>query len=185
MKTLERVVFAISQGMPHRAELHNIRQNATRTLGDIHLTRLKHNGIESLIFDYDGILASHGKPEPDEKGLALLKTAETLFEHVFILSNKPNETRQTYFATHFPNIDFIVAKQKKPYPDGINEILAKTNIPAENTCLIDDRLTTGCLAAVLTNIQIIYILKPTTDYSYDFINESLFEIIRKIERLLF
>lgn len=185
MKTLQRVIFAIKQGVSHKDELYSIRQNATRTLADIHLTRLKHKGIQTLIFDYDGILASHGKPEPDETGLALLKTAGTLFEHIFILSNKPNETRQTYFATHFPSIDFIVAKQKKPYPDGINEILSKTNVSAKNTCLIDDRLTTGCLAAVLTGIQIIYILKPTTDYAYDFINECLFAIIRKVERLLF
>jgi predicted HAD superfamily phosphohydrolase YqeG len=185
MKTLKRVIFAITEGVSHKDELRNIRQNATRTRADIHLTRLKNQGIQTIIFDYDGILASHGKPEPDETGLALLKTAGTLFENIFILSNKPNETRQTYFATHFPNIDFIVAKQKKPYPDGINEILAKTNTPTKNMCLIDDRLTTGCLAAVLTGIQIIYILNPTTDYAYDFINECLFNIIRKTEQLLF
>lgn len=185
MSTLQRVVFAIQQALSHRAALLDIRKNALRSVADINLSQLRSDGIESLIFDYDGILASHGKPAPDAMGIDLLNTAQTLFEHVAILSNKPNETRKAYFAKHYPAIDFIVGKRKKPYPDGINEILTKTTTAPKNTCIIDDRLTTGCLAGVLCNVNIVYVSHPKTDYAFDFFSELFFDTIRRVERLIF
>lgn len=147
--------------------------------------QLLNTGIEVLILDFDGVLASHGALQVDTKVSAWLREAINYFgeNRIFILSNKPLASREQYFQDHFAPIVFFQPSKKKPHPDGIQQILSLTKTPTSNALIIDDRLATGILAAELAQIKAIYIYKPTTKFQSSPIKESWFMLLRLIERL--
>ena len=163
--------------------LRHLHKQAVFSPADVDMEALKRQGIVTLVFDYDGILAAHGKPVPDAIGLSLLNHAVALFPQVCILSNKANALRQSYFAAEYPTVRFITGVEKKPYPYGLQKILQDTHTTAEKTCIIDDRLTTGCLAGLLAGVQVVFVSHATKDYRYAFFKELWFDILRWLERL--
>ncbi len=137
-----------------------------------------------LVLDFDGVLAPHGAlaplPEVEE---FLVKACQHSTNGVYILSNKPMMERIDYFAQHFPSIKFIIAK-KKPYPNGLQEITFKAKVKPEELVLVDDRLLTGGLAAILAGTQFLYVRKPFIDYRAKPFKEVCFQCLRLLERLL-
>ena len=164
----------------------------TDQITSLELNSLKNNNVLALILDYDGVLTSEGEIKPLPQVMAWLEQAVLVFgpKRIFILSNNPLLERQEFFNKYFNNqIIFIVAKPK-PYPDGIAEIYAQLQlelgkVPEKSQILmIDDRLSTGILAAKIFGIASCLVLQPYTNINARFIVELWFILIRKLERLI-
>lgn len=139
------------------------------------------NAIKNLILDFDGVLACHGQSQPLPEVVAWLQTLSQVFAgQIYLLSNKPNLTRKAYFAAEFPAIKFISGVAKKPYPDGIMVCKATKG----KTLIVDDRILTGVLAAVIADIEVIYITNPWVDRQKNRWVEGFFQLLRVLERKL-
>lgn len=144
--------------------------------------QLHQEGIRVLCLDFDGVLSHHGAkavlPEVDQ----WLRSAMAVFppSQIYILSNKPSEQRQHYFLEQFPGIHFIAGFRKKPYPDGLNEVVRLASVKPDRVLMVDDRLATGILAACIAGTESRYIDKPYAKFS---VIESFFAALRFVERL--
>ncbi len=181
-----RILFAIIQGLRHRQSLTQIKLNAYGSIYDLDLTNLKNQNINYLVFDFDGVLSGHGEATPQENTLAILQKSLEMFgkKNVFILTNKPLASRELFFKENFPDITFIYAKRKKPYPDGLQQIIETTHADAKTIALIDDRLLTGGLTTCLAGTKMIYTNKPLQNFHHRFFAECFFQVLRFLERLL-
>lgn len=182
-----RILFAIIESCRHYKPLHNIKGQGVGSIFDLTLDTLKTQNTQHVIFDFDGVLSAHGEARPDKKVLPILQKSLALFGHdnVFILSNKPLKIREDYFKQHLPQVQFIYANRKKPYPDGLQQIIAITKSAPNAHSLIDDRLLTGGLATCLAGTNMVYINKPLQNFQRRFFVESFFQILRSFERLVF
>ena len=141
-------------------------------------------GIKVLVLDFDGVLGAHAEPEVQQEVKLWLEQVNQSFgaENIFILSNKPTTERSRYFSEHFPGINFITAQRKKPYPDGIQAIIQRTGLDSKYLLVVDDRLLTGVLAGVISNVQARWITKPYQNFNKRPIREVFFHILRKLEK---
>lgn len=181
---MRRMWFAIIQGFRHRQALSQIRSHGHGNIYNLDLQTLKDHGIHVLVFDFDGVLSGHGEGIPNPKTLSILKHSMDLFgkQHIFILSNKPLKSRELYFKENFPEITFVYAKRKKPYPDGLQQIIEITQADPKTIALIDDRLLTGGLATCLAGTQMIYIDQPLQNFHHQFFAECFFHGLRTLEK---
>lgn len=146
---------------------------------------LKAQGITALALDFDGVLAHHGAAEPLPEAVDWMKRCEAVFggERIFILSNKPTEGRRVWFAEHFPAMRFISGVRKKPYPDGLNKTGELAGVPLSSIMMVDDRLLTGCLAALVAGARPCYIRRPYVSFRHRPLAELFFWKLRLLERL--
>jgi predicted HAD superfamily phosphohydrolase YqeG len=116
---------------------------------------------------------------------AWLTTATEVFgaRQILILSNKPMAARIQWFATTYPEIRWIRAARKKPYPDGLLQICQQLNYQPQQVILADDRLLTGGLATCLAGTQFLYIQQPYVQISKRPVDELFFMSLRYLERL--
>jgi predicted HAD superfamily phosphohydrolase YqeG len=137
-----------------------------------------------LALDFDGVLAPHGvdqlSPEIDNwlQNCCQLVGAEK----IVILSNRPTAARKEMLDRCFPGIRLVTGVRKKPYPDGLHKTAELTGIPPENILMADDRLLTGCLAAVLAGAVPFYIRKPDVRIKGNLRAELFFMLLRYHER---
>ncbi len=188
LSVMGKIITAISQGWHYRQQLHDICQNrAIATILDMTPPQLKQQGIKAVLLDFDGVLSYHG-------GIAPLPDVETWLQQcvqcfgskrVFLLTNCLFPQRFHYFQQKYPSIVILHPKQAKPSPDGIYQALHISQIPAEQMLLFDDRLLTGMLAAVQSNIQTFYVTQPFRDFKHKFMAECFFSSIRYLEHKLF
>lgn len=148
-------------------------------------TALKERGIETLALDFDGVLAGHGAPVPLPETIVWMKRCQEVFggERMFILSNKPTEERIRWFAEHFPAMRLISGVRKKPYPDGLKKTGELAGVPLSSILMIDDRLLTGCLAALIAGARPCYIRRPYVTFSHRPTAELFFRLLRSAERM--
>jgi predicted HAD superfamily phosphohydrolase YqeG len=146
---------------------------------------LRSSGVQVLALDFDGVLAHHGAPVAILEAVEWLNKCEAVFggNNIFILSNKPTEERRQWFAKHFPNMRFISDVRKKPYPDGIAKTAELAGFPPSSILMVDDRLLTGCLAALLAGARPCYIRNPYALYRHRPAAELFFRMLRMGERL--
>lgn len=180
-----RIIYAIRMGWLHRPALKRYQQLSglqIETVLQIDPKTLKSEGIEVLALDFDGVLASYGEETLDPKLSSWLNSCVAEFGHqkVFVLSNKPSLERIQLFSNH--QIGFIHGKKKKPYPDGLEEILKKTGTSPHRLMLMDDRLLTGILAAEIAGVKAKWVTKPFIDIQKHPAPEIFFIVLRKIER---
>lgn len=160
-------------------------------LVSLDLNVLKNYNISALILDYDGVLCEQDGIEPSTEVINWIEQALLIFgsKRLFILSNNPLPERQDFFNQRFNNQIIFVVNKPKPYPDGIAEIYnycqLSSNIAIKKSTIlmIDDRLSTGILAAKIFGIASCLVLAPYTNVKKHFIIESWFIILRKLERL--
>ncbi len=141
--------------------------------------------VAALALDYDGVLASHGAEEPaPEIAEWLEKCCQTLgAPRVVILSNRPSEERRAMIERRFPGVRLISGVRKKPYPAGLNKTGELTGVPLSAVLMADDRLLTGCLAALLAGAIPFYIRSPFVRLRGNFRKELFFMVLRSLERL--
>lgn len=157
-----------------------------RQLCQLSPIELKQQGITVLVLDFDGVLAAHGESQPAQEIHPWLQACIQCFgaNQVFVLSNKPLASRIAYFNCHYQGVRYITAVRKKPYPDGLKEIIALTGQSSHQVMLIDDRLLTGVLAACLANVSVAYITYPYVQLSKRPLPEMFFMVLRFLERYL-
>jgi len=146
---------------------------------------LRMEGIAALALDFDGVLAPHGFPAPLPEATAWFSRCVSLFgaDKIFILSNKPTDERRQWFGNHFPEIRFISGVRKKPFPDGLNMIRELAKVPQSAILMVDDRLLTGCLAALNAGATPFYIRHPYISFKHRPLIELFFMLLRTGERL--
>lgn len=182
------VIFGFKQAYTRRRELNKIVRNTAvgNNIYTINLLKYKQEGILALALDFDGVLANHGADFPLPDATAWLTAAAVIFgeNRLFILSNKPTETRRIWFAHHFPNIRFISGVPKKPQPHGLKKIGELAQIPLSSILMVDDRLLTGCLAALNAGSTPCWINQPTVSFKTRPFAESFFTILRRTEQII-
>lgn len=182
------ILTGISLGWRFRRQLADIERFTTHehSLLSLDPAELKKTGIEAVALDFDGVLAPHGVQAPLPEVVEWLEKSAAVFgkDKLFILSNKPTEARRSWFAEHFPDICFISGVRKKPYPDGLQKTGELAGVPLSAILMIDDRLLTGCLAALNAGSIPCYIRKPFICFSSNIVSETFFWFLRHIERLL-
>lgn len=203
---LSKLIFTVTKFYQYRKLLQKclIYNNFPQTLAQLpqefavdritllELNSLKQSNIEVLILDYDGVLCPQGEIKPLPEVISWLEQATLIFgaKKIFILSNNPLLERQEFLNKYFNNQIIFIVTKPKPYPDGIIEIcdylkLTTGQIPEKSRMLfVDDRLSTGILAAKIFGIVGCLILKPYTNIKKRFLIESSFIVIRKLERLI-
>lgn len=146
---------------------------------------LRLSGIAALALDFDGVLAAHGAPAPLPEAVAWMKRCEAVFggNRIFILSNKPTDERRQWFAEHFPAMRFISGVRKKPFPDGLKKTGELAGVPLFSIMMVDDRMLTGCLAALVAGARPCYIRRPYVSFNHRPVAELFFKLLRVGERL--
>lgn len=180
---IERLIFSIKEAIKHKKDLKALPY--AKNIISIDWQKLYESGIRVVVLDFDGVLAAD-KQEQLHPGVdVILNTILRIFgDHVYIFSNQPTLQRKEYFAKYFPRIQFLIAK-KKPYPDGLNEVVRLEKVCSEEVILIDDRVLTGGLATVLANVKCVLIEKPYVSFSKNRVREWIFISLRAIERMFF
>lgn len=184
---MSRWWFALVQGFKNRQRLKAFLNNPAlqiHRLSDITAQRLDAASIAILVLDFDGVLAGHDAAQPLPEAHAWLKALSQQIgeQRIALLTNKPKLERLRYFAEHFPLIHVVRGARKKPYPDGLDEIIAYRNVPPHRVLLLDDRLLTGMLATCLAHCQGWYFYPPCRRFWHAPIRESFFSFLRFFER---
>jgi predicted HAD superfamily phosphohydrolase YqeG len=180
------LLAGFSLGTRHRNNLRRILDETPAGTSILSLDpgALHSSGIAALALDFDGVLAPHGAPAPLPEAIEWVQRCQAVFggERIFILSNKPTEGRRQWFAGHFPAVRFISGVRKKPFPDGLIKTGELAGVPLSQILMVDDRLLTGCLAAVVTGARPCYIRRPYVSYSHRPLAELFFALLRRAER---
>lgn len=160
-----RIIYTLLQAWRYRRQLAcYTREAKLRCDNIINLSpkALLQQGIKAIIIDFDGVLAAYNEIVLPVAVQEWLQECSKYFgsNNVFILSNKPTLARQQYFAKYFSEVNFVVAQYKKPFPHSIFTIIAATKFLAKEIVVVDDRLLTGILAAIISNTQGCFITKP-------------------------
>ena len=188
MGSYSHIPAGFSLGFKHRRELRQLLDSTPTNSGILQLDpeALRSSGIEVLALDFDGVLANHGAAVPLPEAVEWMKRCEAVFggDMIFILSNKPTDGRRQWFAENFPAMRFIAGVRKKPYPDGLIKTGELAGVPLSSILMVDDRLLTGCLAALVAGARPCYIRNPYACFSFRPFAELFFRMLRVTERLL-
>lgn len=188
MPFYEHILKGFTVGFRHRQELARLL-NATphdRSILTADPQSLRADGIEVLALDFDGVLSPHGCAAPIPPAEEWLNRCVGVFggDRLFILSNKPTPERKQWFDRHFPAIRFISGVRKKPFPDGLKKIGELARVPLSSILMVDDRLLTGCLAAIAAGARPCYIREPFVSFRHNTVAEAFFMLLRIAERLI-
>ena len=184
-----RIFYSIREGWRNRQQLRDFLQEPrlqVMQIQDIFKADLVARGVKALVLDYDGVLAAHGELVLQTNSVQYL---QDYFQNppvipIYILSNKPKLERQKYFTKNFPAITFIIPRRKKPYPDGLEQIIQMTNLEPREVLLVDDRLGTGILATIIAKTQGLLVTHPIVNVRTRPIVESWFILLRWLEKKL-
>jgi predicted HAD superfamily phosphohydrolase YqeG len=186
MNNFPHITAGFSLGFLHRRELRKLIETTPRNTSILELdpAAVRSSGVKVLALDFDGVLANHGSPDPLPEAVEWLKQCEAVFggDRIFILSNKPTDGRRRWFAEHFPAMRFISGVRKKPFPDGIIKTGELAGVPLISIMMVDDRLLTGCLAALVAGARPCYIRNPYISFRLRPLAELFFMLLRWIER---
>lgn len=183
---LRRVWFTLRMGHRHRRNLAQVYRATPLQQATLQVLpqQLKADGIEIVALDFDGVLGVDGALEPDQRIRAWLRACIEEFgaERVFILTNQPRPQRLACLQRDYPGLTCLTGVRKKPYPDGLQQLIQHTGVQPQHIALLDDRLLTGVLAACITGVKPVYIRRPLTDFRRNFWRESFFSTLRCTER---
>lgn len=184
-----RIFYAIKYAWKNRLQLHAYINDPALQLAnitDLSIDFLRSAKVKALALDFDGVLAAHGEPTPRPEVMQWLQHLVLNFtpNQVFVLSNKPTNSRYEFFKQHFPSIIFIKAARKKPYPDGLLQIQQISQLNIQNILLVDDRLLTGILASIIANTKGIWIVKPYINLRARPLTELSIMLLRTVEIIL-
>lgn len=172
-----RILYSLYNSIKYRKDLLDVI-NKNSLVSVFQINNTSQSAI--LALDFDGVLAPHGYGEPVDATLHWLKEiiANGRYKRVYIYSNKPTEARRSFFAELSPEIRFVSNQTKKPYPDGLKHIAEMEGASLSDIVMVDDRLLTGILAAIIAGTSKILISHPLKDYRFNAVSEIFFTILR-------
>jgi predicted HAD superfamily phosphohydrolase YqeG len=186
MGSMDHILAGFTLGFRHRRTMAGLLLATPDNCSILTLQpeQLRQSGIRALAIDFDGVLSPHGFQLPLPEATLWLKQCAAVFgeERLFILSNKPTQERSDWFAKNFSRMRFVSGVRKKPYPDGLQLIEKLAAVPPHSILMVDDRLLTGCLAAVNAGARPCYIRSPYISLSHRPFAEIFFMTLRSIER---
>lgn len=186
MASCSHILAGFSLGFFHRHELKRllVKTPGGMSVLDLDPEALRSSKVEAMAIDFDGVLANHAAPTPLHEAVEWLKRCQTVFggDRIFILSNKPTNERRLWFTANFPAIRFISDVRKKPFADGLIKTGELAGVPVPSIIMIDDRLLTGCLAALLAGARPCYIRRPYVSFCHRPLSEIFFFTLRALER---
>jgi predicted HAD superfamily phosphohydrolase YqeG len=187
VSSFSHILAGFSLGFHHRRELRQLLDSTPQGSSILELDpeALHSSGVAALALDFDGVLAGHGFPVPLPEAVDWMKRCEAVFggDRIFILSNKPTDGRRRWFAENFPAMRFISGVRKKPYPDGLNKTGELAGVSLSSIMMVDDRLLTGCLAALVAGARPCYIRRPYVSFNHRPLAELFFMLLRVGERV--
>lgn len=187
MSSLDHILAGFTLGFRHRRALADLLESTPENCSILTLQpeKLKQSGIQALALDFDGVLSPHGFQIPLPEAEKWLRDCVAVFgeEKISILSNKPTKERSDWFGKNFSQLRFISGVRKKPYPDGLQKIAEHAAVPINSVLMVDDRLLTGCLAAVNAGARPCYIRNPYISFSHRPFAEIFFKTLRSIDRI--
>ena len=184
-----KLSYLIAMAFKHRRRLHNIKhhpQGMLQRVTDLTPDYLHQHHVKLLALDFDGVLSHHGSISPAPAVLDWLRTLGAAFplDQICIYSNNVFDERVAYMKSQFPEIDFIFYQKKKPCPDDLVSYFQSKKLQAKDVLVVDDRLTSGVLAACIIGASSLLLQKPIIHYQSAFFQELYFRLIRFIERVL-
>jgi HAD superfamily phosphatase (TIGR01668 family) len=187
---LRRILYALAQARQQRSALRRVNHEPSQQVASIlqlDYTAAYQRGIRVLALDFDGVLAAHGNIMPLPELTPWLQACVAQFGagRVCILSNNPIPARVEYFNQHCPGIEYIKSPRKKPYPDGVQAICLHLKVSPKEVLVVDDRLLTGVLAAIIAGAEVAYITQPYIGWQQRPIVEAFFASLRYLERNFF
>ena len=192
MLNIKRMIMTIIYAIKHKKKVKKIIAKSNTyskisNISEIDCRKLKKEGIKVLVLDFDGVLAPHGKIHLEGKIRKWLTVAlKTFPNRTYLLSNNPKRKRFMWLQKNFPHLHLLAGVRKKPYPDGLNEIIKHSKVRPKEVILVDDRLLTGVLATINAKTRVMYISNPEMHhFSRFFLQECLFSILRFMEKIYF
>jgi len=184
---IEHVNYALKMGWHFRKALRQYKisdELHAPTLFDLDLAALKASGVKVLALDFDGVLASHGEENPALESVTWLHHCLIFWpaSSIYIVSNRPTLKRAEFFSREFPGIQFVRGARKKPYPDALLSLFEKAQVLPNSVCVVDDRLLTGILGALIVGAQARWITRPMVSLKKRPLTESFFWTLRFLER---
>lgn len=185
---MNHVLYGFIAGFRNRHRLSEILRTTRSGVSTVTVNpeQLKKSGTTVLALDFDGVLAPHGRNEPIPEAATWLANCCSCFDEnrIYILSNKPTAERRIWFTTHFPGIRFISGVRKKPYSDGLLQVIEQSGAEPGQVMLVDDRLLTGVLATCLAGTGVIWINRPYVDFRSNPFPEFFFATLRILDTIL-
>ncbi len=183
---VNRIVYALTMAFKHRKSLNAYKCDKalqSQSILALDPVSLQAASIKIIALDFDGVLGPHGATEISLEIRNWLNRCIHIFGQgqVFILTNKPSRERRDYFSTHFKGVEFIFPKRKKPYPNSILSILQKTQVRSSELLVVDDRLLTGILAAIIAGVRGCYITQPLINLHKHLLSECFIMGLRQLE----
>lgn len=156
-----------------------------RSVLELNVAVLQSRYIKQIVLDVDGVLTPHGQTHLSPQISNWLNALHQSFSgNIFILTNNPYGDRLQYLQRTFPFLKIIKTSRKKPYPDGLLQVIADEQCEPNQVLMVDDRLATGCLAACIAGTQICWITEPLVDFSRHRFKEAFFVLLRKLDRVM-
>ena len=117
----------------------------TEKTTDVTPELLRSRGIKLLMLDFDNTIVPYTTTVPTPEMEAWLADMNALPDiQLCIVSNSHNDRVPKFCRERGIG---VITHAKKPFPKGINECLAKYNIPASQAALIGDQIFTDTLGA--------------------------------------
>lgn len=185
---MHHILLGMVEGWRQRRALRSLlgQTPATARLLDLSPDAFGSQGIAALALDFDGVLAPHGADRPLPEVEDWLRRAVTACGagRVFVLSNRPYGPRVDWFRDQLPGVRFISGVRKKPYCDGLHKTGELASVPLSAILMADDRLLTGCLAAIRAGCVPFYVRSPYVALRSSPRKELFFMLLRWAERLM-
>lgn len=158
-----------------------------KTVLDLTAADLNQEKIRLLALDFDGVLSAHGSDRPTPAVNAWLRAlaADYPEKQICIYSNHVFPARTAYMQSHFPEITVIDYRHRKPNPSDLQHLLQQRQLRPEQALVIDDRITSGFLAAVSIGAQARLVDHPLIDTGKARWKEYGFMCVRQVEKTLF
>ena len=109
---------------------------------DIDYDSLKKKDIKCLAFDLDNTITDMDSNIPSDKTIKLIDKLKKDFT-IYIISNNNNKTRLNEVSSYL-KIDYI-SFALKPTKIGFKKLMKKTNLKANEICVIGDQIVTDVI----------------------------------------
>lgn len=150
------------------------------TVIELDFNTLINDGIQGLILDLDNTIMKPKAGYFCDKVLPWLKEAKSKGLKLIIVTNNINDEYLQKIAPVLQENNLpIISKARKPRRTKLREALKELDLPANNVCIVGDRVLTDVLGGYLLNMKTAFV-KPLLGEE----ENILFRLLRALEEKL-